>query len=178
MRFTQQSSISGRSDTADGMQVAGPNHGYAVNIALVYQDALTRQWAEQVREQLGEVVGEEAIHCTEWKIGDLEEPRVYSEGVRALARADVIVVSLYEAERFPSVFYLWVNLWLQVRSEFPGALVALVVPGKESRLGANETRRYLHAVAGQGRLELVESNQPGRPIRFLLQESFKWRKAA
>jgi hypothetical protein len=135
-----------------------------VNIALVYQDALTRRRAGEVRDRLGEVVGEEAIHCTEWKISDLEEPRVYSEGVRALAGADVIVVSLYEAERLPSVFYLWVNLWLQVRSGFPGALVALVVPGEGSNFGANETRRYLCAVASQGALELLESNRPNRPM--------------
>ncbi len=160
-----QTLISGRGDTAEGIAVAAPNEGYAVNIALVYQDALTRQRAGQVRERLGEVAGEAAIHCTEWKISNLREPRVYSEGVRALARADVIVVSLYEAERLPSVFYLWVNLWLQVRSGLPGALVALVVPGEESHFGVNETRRYLCAVASQGGLELLECNQPNRPIR-------------
>jgi len=174
----QQTVIADRSVTADGMAIAGPGEGYAVNVALVYQDALTRHWAGQVRERLGEVVGKEAIQPTEWNINDLKEPRVYSEGARALARADMIVVSLYEAERLPPVFYLWVNLWLQVRSGFPGALVALVVPVEESNFGANETRRYLCAVASQGGLELLESNQPGRPIRDLRDDSFQWRRAA
>jgi hypothetical protein len=178
MRFMQQTFIADRSVTADGMAVAGSDEGYAVNVALVYQDALTRHWAGQVRERLGEVVGKEAIQPTEWNINDLKEPRVYSEGARALARADMIVVSLYEAERLPPVFYLWVNLWLQVRSGFPGALVALVVPVEESNFGANETRRYLCAVASQGGLELLESNQPGRPIRDLRDDSFQWRRAA
>ena len=140
--------------------------GIRLNVALVYQDARTRQWAGQVRDLMAGVVGQEAIRCTEWKISDLVEPRAYWEGVAALAHADVIVVSLYEAERLPAAFYLWVNLWLQERSGRPGVLVALLVPPEESNSGAIETRRYLSAVASQGHLELLmqESNRPGEPI--------------
>jgi hypothetical protein len=177
----QQTLLTGRYDTANRTVLAGTNTGYALNVALVYQDALTRQWAGQVRDRMAEVVGSAAIRCTEWKIGNLTEPRVYWEGVAALAHADVIVVSLYETERLPSAFYLWVNLWLQERSGRPGAMVALVVPPEESSPGAkNETRRYLAAAASQGRLEFLMQvcNQPGEPIRDFGEDIMRRAKAA
>ena len=112
-------------------------------------------------------VGQDEIRCTEWKISDLIQPSAYWEGVAALAHADVIVVSLNAADRLPGAFYLWVNLWLQERSGRPGVLVALLVAPEESTSGANETRRYLSAVASQGHLDFLirECNRPSETIR-------------
>jgi len=176
----QETLIPGQAVRLAAAAMAGRHSGYTLNIALVYQDALTRLWAGQVRDLMAEVAGPEAVHCTEWKIGDLIEPKVYWEGVAALAHADVIVVSLCEAERLPPAFYLWVNLWLQERSNLPGALVALVVRPEESNVWVNETRRYLAAVASQGRLEffLRECDQPGELIPDLREDITHWAKAA
>jgi hypothetical protein len=157
------------------------NARYALNVALVYQDAPTRQWASQVRDLMAAVVGPDAVRCSEWKINDLIEPGVYWQSVAALAQADVIVVSLLEAERLPAVFYLWVNLWLQERCGLPGALVALVVPSEELNTQAkHETRSYLSALASQGRLEffMQECAQPGEPIRDLKADIMHWAQAA
>ena len=157
------------------------NAGYALNVALVYQGALTRQWAGQARELMAAVAGPDAVRCSEWTINDLIEPKVYWQSVAALAHADVIVVSLHEAERLPAVFYLWVNLWLQERCRLPGALVALVVPPEEPKSQANhETRRYLSAVASQGRLEFFvqDCTQPGEPMRDLKADLTHWALAA
>jgi len=178
IQLMQQTFLKGRNETANRPTVTWLDEDYTLNVAIVYQDLPTQQWAGRVREQMAELVGEEAIHCTEWKIDNLNEPHAYSKGVAALARADVIVVSLYEAKRLPSAFYLWVNLWLQVRSGFPGALVSLVVPAEGLDGGAKETRRYLCAVASQGRLELLESDQPSEPIHGLREDVFQWAKAA
>ena len=109
----QQTLLKRRHDAASGTGIARMNAGYALNVALVHDDAPTRQWAGQVRDLMAAVVGADAVRCTEWKISDLIEPRVYWEGVAALAHADVIVVSVREAERLPAVFYLWINVWLQ-----------------------------------------------------------------
>jgi hypothetical protein len=157
------------------------NAGYALNVALVYQDAPTRQWAAEVRDLMAEVVGHDAIHWTEWKIGDLVEPGVYWEGVAALTQADVIVVSLHAAERLPAAFYLWVNLWLQERCGLPGALVALIVPPQQANpQPRNETRAYLAAVATQGRLEcfMQERDHPGELVRDLREGIVHWAEAA
>jgi len=163
----QKAFLNDRDDRLDAIVVPEPTDEYEANLALVYQDQTTLACASQVRNRLAELVGEDAIQCTEWNINDLKVPSIYSQGVAALARADVIVVSLYEAERLPSVFYLWVNLWLQVRSGRPGALASLVVPNDQPGQRSLETRRYLCAVASQGRLELLECKRPSTPIRGL-----------
>lgn len=173
----QQIFFNNRIERADKIAVLKADAAYEVNVALVYQDDATRQWAGQVPDRVAELAGAEAMHCTEWKINDLKEPSVFSRGAAALARADVIVISVYAAERLPSVFYLWVNLWLQMRAGLSGALAALVVPTGESESGAMETRRYLCAVASQGGLEWLECKRPSAPIRGLGEEVFQWPKA-
>jgi hypothetical protein len=178
MQTMQQTLLKGRFEAATGPSFAWPDAEYSLDVAIVYQDAPARQWAGRVQARLAELVGEEAIRCTEWNINDLSERGTFSAGVAALARADVIVVSVYEGQRLPPAFYLWVNLWLEVRSGRPGALVALVVPAEGSDCGARETRRYLCAVAGQGRLKWLESDQPGDPISGYREELFQWPKAA
>ena len=86
MQFRRQTSRDGRNATANGPAIARLNTGYALKVALVYQDALTQQWAGQVRDHMAGVVGQAAIHCTEWKISDLGERRAYLEGAAALRR--------------------------------------------------------------------------------------------
>jgi len=176
----QQSILRGRYDTAGGATITSLDAGYGLNVAVVYQDALTRQWAGQVCDRMAEVVGHEAVRCTEWAISDLTAPGAFSEGVAALARADIIVVSLYEADRLPATFYLWVNVWLQKRCGLPGALVALLVPPEESEAASMETRRYLSAVASQGHLEFLvqECNRPGELIRDFGAYVARWAQAA
>jgi len=180
MQLMPQTFLQDRNDAAARATLASPNAGDALNVALIYQDALTRQWAEQVRDRMPEVAGPKAVRCTEWRIGDLVGRRAFTEGVAALAQADIIVVSLYAAERLPAVFYLWVNVWLQERSGRPGALVALVIPPEALNSGSSETRRYLCAVASQGRLEflLPECDQPGERIRDLGEDLVRWADAA
>jgi hypothetical protein len=178
----QPTLLRGRNDAAAKRTgIARTDAGYALNVALVHQDAPTRQWTGQVRDLMSEVAGPDAVHCTEWKISDLVQPAVYWEGVAAMAHADVIVVSLHEAERLPPAFYLWVNLWLQERCGRPGALVALIVPPQPANLPAqNEMRGYLAAVASQGRLEffMQEGNPPGESIRDLREDIMHWAQAA
>ena len=181
MERMQQTLLKRRNNAASGTGFGGMDAGYSLNLALIYDDAPTRKWAGRVRDLMAAVVGPDAVRSTEWKISDLIAPRVYWEGVAALAHADVIVVSLHEAERLPAVFYLWVNLWLQERCGLCGALVALIAPPEEvSTLAENETRRYLSAIAGQGRLEffMQECKQPGEPIRVLREDIMHWALAA
>ena len=176
----QQYSLSNRTEGTSGATIAWRGASEALNVAVVYQDAPTRQWAEQARRRLAESAGKRAVCSTEWKLGDLRDAKIFSEGVAALARADVIVIALYDADRLPPPFYLWVNLWLQVRAGRPGTLVALVVQSPGTNEEANDTRRYFYAAASQGRLELVmqESPHPGEPIHVLSDDNAPWAKAA
>ena len=90
-----------------------------------------------------------------WRISELRNPGSFAEGVDALAQAHAIVIAVHEMERLPADFYLWANVWLERRQALAGALVALVGTSDGARAGAHETRRYLHAVACQGRMEFL-----------------------
>jgi hypothetical protein len=122
---------------------------------LVYEDARTREWAGQVRQKLQDAAGDDAAHCTEWDLGDFRDPEVFRESAATLAQADAIVLAICEDVRLPAQFYLWVNSWLQQRDGLPGALIALVGTSGEPGPAFIEIRSYLHAVAGQGRMELL-----------------------
>lgn len=145
-QLMQQTSRLEQSVMADRPTIAWPPNERSLNLALVYQDARTRQWSGRVRELMANVIGEEALHCTEWSIDDLRKEAPFREGVLALAQADAIVVAVYEAEHLPAQFYLWVNLWLQQRCQ-AGALVGLIGTSGAPTLASLETRRYLHAIA-------------------------------
>jgi hypothetical protein len=84
---------------------------------------------------------------------------VFSEGARALALADAIVICVEDREPLPDVFYRWVNLWLGLRERrgdgLPGALIALIGRCGDSGAGFDEMASYFHAVAQQGELELL-----------------------
>ena len=66
-----------------------PELDYVLNMALVYQDAWTEQWASQIRERVSQLVGPEAASRTAWKISDLSEPEVLKQAVLHTADADV-----------------------------------------------------------------------------------------
>ena len=180
MRVMELTVIRTRQGMTPTAGLTPPDTGYVLQVAVVYQDTATRQWAEQVCGRMAQVAGLEAIHRTEWKVGDLNASRVFSEGAAALAQADLIVVALYAAERLPAAFYLWVNVWLQQRAGHPGALVALLVPPEASVVEARETRRYLSAVAGQGHLDFLvqECRQPGTLSPELDEDLLRWTQAA
>jgi len=154
--------------------------GYELNVAVVYEDAVTREWARQVREQLIEEAGEKAVHCTQWKIDDLRQPELFREGAVALAKADAIVIALYEQERLPAQFYLWLNLWLQQRDGLPGALIGLIGTSRESGSASIETRRYLHSMASQGHLDLMlkRCDLTAEPADDLREGLLQWAHAA
>jgi hypothetical protein len=164
----------------DEARTLSADFGYSLNVALVFQDDLTRQWAGQTRHLLADLAGEGAVHSSEWNLGELRRPGVFNQGAAALARADAIVLAIYEGRRLPAEFYLWVNLWLQQRNGLPGALIALVGTTGDSGTGAMETRSYLHAVASQAHLELLFKRYPpsGEPAKDLAADLTQWAQAA
>ncbi len=169
-----------RNDTSFGAANPRSHAEHILNFALVYQDMPTRQWTGRISERMSEMAGGDAIRYTEWKIGDLMQAERFADGVAALATADAIVISLHAAERLPAVFYLWVNLWLLNRTGRPGALIALVVQPDGPNSGSVETRRYFHAVAAQGAMELFiqEGDASGTPMGDLEEDLLQWTQAA
>ena len=70
MQRMHQTLFKARDDAANRTGIARTDAGYALNVALVYQDAPTRQLAGQARESMAAVVGPDALRSTDWKIGE------------------------------------------------------------------------------------------------------------
>ena len=130
--------------------------GYALNVAMVYQDALTRKWATEVCDQVTRLAGKNAVHCSQWEISRLNDLCVLKDAILMTVVADVILVSIYDAEELPKDFRAWMDAWLARRYLPTGALIALIsAPGELSAQTKKPARDYLRAIARRGRLDFL-----------------------
>ena len=153
----EQTNVLERTGTLDVVDFAPSETepGYALNIAMVYQDALTRKWATQVCDQVTRLAGKDAVHCSQWEISRLNDLCVLKDAILMTMVADVILVSIYDAEELPEDFRVWMDAWLARRYLPAGALIALIsVPGELSAR-PKPARDYLRAVARKGRLDFL-----------------------
>ncbi len=136
---------------------------YALNVAMVYQDAATREWAGQVCAHATRLAGKDAVHSAAWDIRRLSEAAVCLEAVQTATRADVIVVSLYENQVLPAGFYDWIDGWLAGRRLPMGALIALINVCEAAGTWPHPIHNCLRAVALQGQLDFLlrERRLPG-----------------
>ena len=151
--------------------------GYALNVAMVYQDALTRKWATQVCDQVTRLAGKDAVHCTQWEISRLNDLCVLKDAILMTMVADVILVSIYDAEELPKDFRVWMDAWLARRYLPTGALIALIsVPGELSAQ-TKPARDYLRAVARKGRLDFL-LRERRLPVKsrgyFFMEKAVEW----
>jgi hypothetical protein len=137
-------------------ELAGaPDESCALNVAGVYQDSVTREWAMQFCRRAMRVAGEESVECAWYSTKSLRDTGFLGDAVSAALVADVIVVSVYAADELPLALYVWVEAWLPRRLSRAGALAALIgVEPPESQ--SIRTIKYLQAVARRARLEFVE----------------------
>ena len=126
-----------------------------LNVALIYEDAPTREWARETFERVSKVAGEQGIRPTWWNLENLGNPGVLAAAVSTAMRADVIVLAARAGEGMPLAFYAWINAWLPNRFHSGGVLVALL--GKTQRSSARPVRvgEYLREVARQGRMSFM-----------------------
>ena len=124
----------------------------ALSVVTVYQDPLTRYWATELWERVGQLIRcGEVCHKT-WKISDLRQTAVFSDAVQAAAEADVLVISVRDAEELPPCLYVWIDGWMPRRA---GALVALIgVPAQPDKQ-CDHASQYLKAVARRTGLDFL-----------------------
>jgi hypothetical protein len=128
---------------------------FRLSLTVVYEDLPTRLWARSFCGRVAELVGQDAVRCTWWKIGELSEPAVLAGAVSTAMRADVLVIAIRAAEGLPLPFYVWVDGWLSNRPQGGAALIALIAMPDNPGARLDRARDYLHAVARQGRLDFV-----------------------
>jgi hypothetical protein len=129
--------------------------GYTLNVAGVYQDTVTRDWAMQSYLRATRLAGEEHVQNTWHDVNSLSDPAILLDAVRAALVADVIVVSVYAADELPLDLYAWVAAWLPRRLSRAGALTALVGVAEPLDSQFVRTIEYLEAVARKAQLDFV-----------------------
>jgi hypothetical protein len=138
-----------------------PNTDYVLNIVLVYEDALTAQWASEIRERVFQIVGPQAARCTSWKLSDWSEPEVFKKAVSHSIDADMIVVSIRVAEEVPPDLCLWIDAWSTHRLQLSGVLVALLRIPKSPDPRTDHFREYLYAAARKAGLDFLVEERTG-----------------
>jgi hypothetical protein len=155
--FMEQTNILERTAPLDVVDFAPSETepGYALNVAMIYQDTLTWKWATQVCDQVTRLAGKDAVHCSQWEISRLNDLCVLKDAILMTMVADVILVSIYDAEELPKDFCVWIDAWLARRYLPTGALIALISAPGELSDQTKAARDYLRGVARKGRLDFL-----------------------
>jgi hypothetical protein len=135
--------------------VPSDESAYALKIAAVYQDSVTRNWAQQMCRAVTQRVGEEWVQNTWHQVSDLSDPGILRDAVQTALRADVIVVSIRAVDELPVELCAWIDAWLARRPPRVGALAALIGVAEQLGPQAVRTQEYLQAVARRGQLDFV-----------------------
>ena len=115
-----------RTALSDEAALAPEESGYSLNIAGVYQDSLTRDWAMQTCRLATQLAGEESVRNKWYNANSFNDHGILLEAVHAALVADVIVVSVYAAEELPLDLCVWFEAWSPRRPARAGALTALI----------------------------------------------------
>jgi hypothetical protein len=133
----------------------------AINLVIIYEDSLTREWGRQVCNLVTDFVEKDCVASNSWRVCDLAAPQILHDAVRAAAQADVIVLSLRDAEELPLNLRDWIEAWLPRRELPVGALITLIGVADESKASSLHARRQLEAVARRARMDLLlEERRP------------------
>ena len=126
----------------------------ALNVTMVCEDLLTREWAAEMWDRVTQIAGKENISVTSWRISDLALPEILADAVLSAARADVIVIAVSAAEKLPIDLCVWIAAWVPRRARRAGAVVALMgLPQEPDDPQAFRARDFLQMVALKGGLD-------------------------
>jgi hypothetical protein len=132
-----------------------PASEYVLNVTVLYHDAQTRSWANEVYQKVQRVVGTETVRGSWWKLADLGEPGVLAGAVSRSIHSDMIVIAVNESEGLPLPFYFWINAWLPHRVPGLGAIVGLLGPTRPDQRETGRLKKYLRAAANRTRMDLL-----------------------
>ena len=148
---------------SDGAASAPDGSEYALNIAGVYQDVVTRDWAMQTCRWATQVAANSRVQNRWFDVHSLTDPGVFADAVRDAIAADVIVVSIHAADGLPAELCAWLEAWLPHRSSRVGALTALIGVTELLDSQSNRPLQYLQAVASKGRMDFIPQERQ-RPV--------------
>jgi hypothetical protein len=134
---------------------AADEPAYTLNIAGVYQDGVTQDWATQSCQLATQLARVGRVEERWFNLSSLCDPEILVDAVRSALMADVIVVSVYAADELPAGLCVWLEEWLPHRAARGGALTALVGVAELMDSHSARTFEYLQAVARKGQLDFI-----------------------
>ncbi len=135
----------------------------ALNVVIVFEDAVTRHWADELWERVGRLLDSGGVCRQSWKTSELTAPLAFAGAVQAAAMADVLVIAVRDRGGLPLNLHVWIDAWLPRRAGRAGAMVALIgVPG-EPDVQSGKAHKYLAMVAQRAGLDYMprERKLPG-----------------
>jgi hypothetical protein len=157
-----------RTATSGAESMAPDETDYALHLAGVYQDSVTRDWALQNFRQATQLAGEARIQNMWYDVDSLSDHEMFLNAVHAALVADVIVVSVYAAEELPLYLYVWFEAWLPRRKSRAGALTALIGITEPPDSQFVRTFEYLQAVARKAQLQFIAQERKRPAAQFPL----------
>jgi hypothetical protein len=138
----------------------------ALNVVTLYQDPLTRYWATELWDRVGQLIRCGDTCHKSWKISDLPPAFVFADAVQAAAEADVLVISVRDEGELPLFLHTWIDAWIPRRAGRAGALVALIGVPAQQDTQSDLACQYLEAVARRAGLDFLprEHKLPKRPL--------------
>jgi hypothetical protein len=152
-----------------GLQGHPGSRSYHLHIGVVYQDEMTRQWAQHAVARAAAVAGKDHADCEWWDMHQLSNPAVGSAAFYGIELADIIIIAIRAADRLPVAFYAWVSSGLTHRSQRDGLLVALLAAPKGPCPALGALCCYLETAARTHHLDFLCSDQePATPAQCVL----------
>jgi hypothetical protein len=152
-----------RTVLTDEVSIASDESGHTLNIAGVYQDRVTQDWAMQTCHWATQMARAGRVHNSWFNVNSLGDSGIFVDAVCAALLADVIVVSVYAADELPLDLCAWFEAWLPRRAARVGALTALVGVAEPLDSQSARTFEYLQAVARKGQLDFIPQERK-RPV--------------
>ena len=148
----------------------------ALNVTMVYEDDMTREWVTEMWDRVSQMAGEENIRVASWSIDSLAWPETLEEAISSAARADVIVIAVPDAERLPIDLCVWIGAWVSRRARRAGALMALIGRPQNRDRQTFSTRDFLQMVALKGGLDFFPQEHvlPGDATDFFDLEAIQY----
>jgi hypothetical protein len=138
----------------------------ALKVAVVYQDPLTHQWADELWDRVGRLLDSVGTHRESWAIQQLRDSGTFASAAKAAAAADVVVIAVRGAGEMPLILRGWIDAWVPRRGERTGALVTLIGLPSYPDAQAHLTLEYFETVAHEAGLDFLphERKLPEEPL--------------